>query len=142
MGCDIRMRVELLDWYTMPDGTESKEQAWRTVMTEAASYGARNYSVFAALADVRNYQSQIAPITQPRGIPEDASPDTKTEHARWTSDAHSASWLTLAEVLAYNWGEVPHASEFWAWAKSLRDGPTRLHFRDTTRIRLVFWFDN
>lgn len=143
MGCDIHMAVEVRDWQTLPNGTESDDKRWGVVMTETAAYGARNYNVFAALADVRNYNAPaITPLAAPRGVPEDVSEDAKARHARWTRDAHSASWVTLAEVLEYDWTKVPHGGEFFDWAKALNSGPTRIGYRDLADVRLVFWFDN
>lgn len=142
MGCDIHMLLEVKDWQHKPDGSETDDQEWGVVMTETATYGARNYSVFAALANVRNYNDAITPIAEPRGIPEDASEETKARHGRWGVDAHSASWLSLGEVLEHDWTKVPHGGEFFEWAKALNSGPTRIGYRDLADVRLVFWFDN
>lgn len=142
MGCDIHMVVEVKEWQTRPDGAETDDREWGVVMTETAAYGDRNYNVFAALADVRNYDIPIKPICQPRGIPEDASADTKARHGRWGVDAHSASWLSLKEALEHDWASVPHSGGFAEWVKSLNSGPTRIGYRDLTDVRLIFWFDS
>lgn len=142
MGCDIHMVVEVNDWQTEPDGSESADKRWGVVMTETAAYGSRNYSVFAALADVRNYNDAITPIVAPRGIPDDASPDAKARYARWGSDAHSASWLTIGELLEHDWTKVPNSGDFFEWVKGLNSGPTRIGYRDHADVRVVFWFDN
>lgn len=145
MGCDIHMVVEVRDYYDLPDGNESDEKRWFLVMTEAAAYGDRNYNVFSALADVRNHaygDRRITPIAQPRGFPGDASEEAKKAHGRWGRDAHSASWLSLMEVLEYDWAKVEDCQHFFDWAKSLNMGPTRLGYRALDDIRIVFWFDN
>ena len=41
----------------------------------------------------------VTAIDEPRGIPEDASEYIAKEHERWESDAHSASYFTVEELL-------------------------------------------
>jgi hypothetical protein len=72
-------------------------------------YHDRNYMVFAVLADVRNGRGfagvpthrPITPISEPRGVPADATPESLAT----LSNEHSASWLMLSEVLAYDWDQ-------------------------------------
>lgn len=64
-------------------------------------YCGRNYSLFAILAGVRN-GCDFQPIAEPRGVPEDASAYTKD----WLEDYHTPSWLTLAEILDFDWDQV------------------------------------
>jgi hypothetical protein len=63
-------------------------------------YKRRNYPLFGILAGVR--YDDIEPVVHPvpRGIPMDASPEYR---ALAIGDGHSHSWLTLAEVQAYDW---------------------------------------
>jgi hypothetical protein len=71
----------------------------------------RNYGLFAILAGVRNGRGfagvkigePTTPISEPRGIPEDASPAYREIAEHWGSDGHSHSWLTLAELQRYDW---------------------------------------
>lgn len=68
--------------------------------------GSRNYALFSVLADVRNTDrssERIPPIAKPRGLPADASAAAQESHTEWGVDAHSASHVTLAELVAYNW---------------------------------------
>jgi hypothetical protein len=73
-------------------------------------YSDRNYTVFAALADVRNGRGfagvythdPITPISLPRGIPDDITPETRSI----LSDEHSGTWLGLDEVMHHDWGEA------------------------------------
>ncbi|GAB4480002.1 MAG: hypothetical protein Kow00124_26230 [Anaerolineae bacterium] len=77
-------------------------------------YGDRNYRLFAMLADVRNGYGfagvdtgePLTPIAPPRGLPPDVSPEVASQAAIWDADGHSHSWLTLAELLAYDWTQV------------------------------------
>lgn len=57
----------------------------------------RCYSLFATLADVRNY-SDITPICEPKGIPDDVCKVVKDAYIDWELDAHSASYYTLKEL--------------------------------------------
>jgi hypothetical protein len=72
-------------------------------------YDNRNYSVFAMLANVRNWDdSQIVPIAMPRGYPDDMSeevaqltrnlPGTPTPVGEITPGYHDFSWLGLDEL--------------------------------------------
>jgi hypothetical protein len=92
-------------------------------------YSGRNYSLFAILADVRNGRGfagcdtgdGFVPIDDPRGIPDDVSDSVKADADRWDADGHSHSWLTVAEMLAYDWTQTTKqrgfvsAPEFWKW---------------------------
>lgn len=53
-----------------------------------------------ALAAVR--QDMFVPIAPPRGVPDDASEETRAE-ALGSSDWHTHSYFTLRELLAYDW---------------------------------------
>lgn len=74
-------------------------------------YSARHYLTFSVLADVRNgygfagvqTYSPVTPIAPPRGLPADISDDARD----WLDDRedHSASWLTLDEIEAYDWDQ-------------------------------------
>lgn len=63
-------------------------------------YGNRDYCLFGALANVRNYYDAV-PICEPRGIPEDASKVIKKQADKWGLDGHSHSWLTAKELFDY-----------------------------------------
>jgi hypothetical protein len=86
---------------------------WNTLMTDQPYVG-RNYDLFAILANVRNGYGfagavtgeGLNPISEPRGVPDDASPEYTAEVERWGRDGHSHSWLTLAELHAYDWDQV------------------------------------
>jgi hypothetical protein len=115
-----------------------------------AWYSRRNYRLFGLLADVRG--SIDSPWSH-RGIPKDSpiealDHDDRIGRSRW--DGHSHSYVTLAELKAYDWGTVV---EHWdgtrvpvetacGWfvnhtlptiEKELGVGPED--------IRLVYWFD-
>ncbi len=113
MGTDIHMRVEV-----RVDGK------WQEA--NANPYRNRNYDVFAVLAGVRNGSGfagcdtgdPVTPISEPRGLPEDDSAKPyKDPPFGWSSEAddpyyysclgdHSFSWLTLEEILAYDWHQA------------------------------------
>ncbi|MBB3752453.1 hypothetical protein FHT44_004965 [Mycolicibacterium sp. BK634] len=78
-------------------------QAWETNKRWSMHpYDARNYSLFAVLADVRNSHG-FTPIDQPRGIPEDVSKYLKSVVEDWEYSGHSFSWLGLSELEEYDW---------------------------------------
>lgn len=130
MGCDIHLCVEvrrdgqwqrafppkvlqdayLADW----------DSEWAKKRAPVTWYDMRNYDVFAILGNVRNGYGfagvktgdGFVPISDNRGIPDNASPEVQAifsdysedrgENDIWGGD-HSHSWVTLAELLAYDW---------------------------------------
>jgi hypothetical protein len=93
MGCDISLYAE-----------KRVDDKWVQVEVEGNPFGERQYGKFGFLADVRNY-SAVTPIAPQRGMP----PDTEASFLRgYAEDAaegnvHSASWLTIAELEAFNY---------------------------------------
>ena len=57
---------------------------------------------FAILAGVRN-ECDVEPINEERGLPDDVSPEVKRESDYIDADGHSHSWVTLQELLDYDW---------------------------------------
>lgn len=136
MGCDIHMYVERKvnglwvsaierernEYY---DRYPESEREWST----PDFYDGRNYDLFAILANVRNGRgfagiptgSGFKPIAMPRGLPDDVSSEVKAESDYWGSDGHSHSYLTVAEILRFDWTQtatkigVLSASEFLEW---------------------------
>lgn len=91
MGCDITAIVEA----RTPNGWRVVDDNWMDQ---------RSYGVFGFLADVRNY-SHVPPISEPRGLPDDSEANND-----WYGglDGYSASWLSLKELLEYDYDQV-----FW-----------------------------
>lgn len=75
----------------------------------AHPYQSRHYTVFALLGNVRNGHGfagvdtgdPIPPISDCRGVPGDADPET----LKLLSNEHSATWVTLAELDAYDYDQ-------------------------------------
>lgn len=114
MGCDIHSRVQI----------QQKDGTWKTVVARIfpTSYALlfdegvelneptsepfdwRSYGMFAFLADVRNY-SHVPPISQPRGLPKDLGVTDPNQLEDYFGD-HSFSWLSLDELLAFNYDQT------------------------------------
>ncbi|MEM1056642.1 MAG: hypothetical protein AAGI52_14055 [Bacteroidota bacterium] len=111
-------------------------------------YWTRSYATFSALADVRNRSRDIPPIHPPRGVPSDMSAETRAVWDWWreedteaeANDWLAASWLTLREMLDYD------------WPKRFTRGPEgdreilgvleqMKQFGPPDEVRAVFWFD-
>ncbi len=125
--------------------------------------GIRSYSKFSLMTGgaVRRVKHVVLgdgmsarPFHGPRGIPDDASYSTWSLHDIEGSDAHSASWLVLDEILHHPQYKVPigeySSLSFGEWFLGDRGVITDLdclrdeeHLRNwPDRIRFVFWFDN
>lgn len=153
MGCDIHMHVEYrtrinnttIKWcdgnlYEVNKFYEDEDEPKyiRAYLTNER----RNYALFGLLAGVRYYG--IEPIASPRGFPDDASKSITEEYASWGSDAHTASWLTLAELMNAAQsrpglldGLVAELQEYF---NRLFPHPSPLITQN--ELRIVFWFDN
>ena len=145
MGCDIHIHGEV-----------KIEGLWQHYSLPRIS---RNYSLFAKMANVRNYnESNIVPISEPKGLPSDISFVTWFDYMHcWKEYGHSMSWLGGEELdILENWMREygPERSkaerlfnfgdEFgyvfgnsWNIKKYPDDYP--LGVQDA---RLVFWFDS
>lgn len=91
MGCDIHLFVE-----------KKTKDGWSCIYDEGKLYSNRSYSLFSILADVRN-DGDFIPISEPKGIPDDASSSVKGYMEDWGCDIHSKSFLTVQELLEYDW---------------------------------------
>jgi hypothetical protein len=152
MGCDIHSHSEKLDggrWLHLDDDVFSD----------------RNYGLFGWLADVRNY-SALTPIAADRGFPADASAEAAKHYDDWSGDAHSASWVSVADLLAVDYDQAIEdrrttkqlGPNSWTGGatcepgegqkQTLREFLGEGYFADLKRLqdagaeRVVFWFDN
>jgi hypothetical protein len=122
MGTDIHSRIEILQpegyWQCMIEerfegffwDPKQPVSKWNREHSNEPLKN-RNYRLFAMLADVRNGRGfagvdtgdRVDPISEPKGIPFDASIEWLAEVEEWGGDLHSHSYLTLEELEAYDW---------------------------------------
>lgn len=110
MGCDIHLYVEYkrtvngkeqwLNGDYFKSNPYHKDEGEREYEKVKLDHG-RNYQLFSTLAGVRDYTEKVTPVSEPKGIPEDASEFVREENERWQGDGHTHSWLTLAEMREY-----------------------------------------
>ena len=120
MGCDIHIYVERRDpdsgaWVAI-DGPNLMYPVYEQWIKEGRaekipsyarerSYGGwlyegRSYTLFAILADVRNYDN-LVPMSAPRGLPKDLSPRVRGIAQEFGNDGHSHSWYNFRELKDY-----------------------------------------
>lgn len=152
MGCDIHAYAERKNGDVWEDVGEIFEHV-------------RSYALFGFLADVRNY-SEVPPIAPQRGIPDDVSGDVQAAYENWDSDAHSSSWLSLAELLAFDYDQTTEdrrvtrqiGPRAWDGGCTAEPGDGKRttfraflvdwYFAELERLktigaeRIIFWFDN
>lgn len=134
MGCDIHAWIEKRD----SDGE------WNSLFQ---AFIDRNYWLFGVLASVRRPEADC--IHLPKGFPADADVRTINNYNDWDADAHNVSWLTLQELLEFDWDETdPKFNRpYREWSAhfintvlaAMRAVSTAPDQKD---VRLVFWFDN
>lgn len=153
MGCDIHCYAER----RTTDGYEC--------LSDAKPFDWRSYGMYGFLANVRNY-SAVPPISMPRNLPVDMSPDVRAASEAWASDGHSHSWLSVAELLAFDYNaEMEDRREVRQVGPNAWDGGCTadrgngkrttfreflgeayfadlIKLRDAEADRIVFWFDN
>lgn len=152
MGCDIHCY------------TEGKDES-SYVDLYFSPFGDRSYGVFGFLADVRNY-SGVEPISKARGLPKDIAPSVKAAFEYWGIDGHSCSWLSVAELVAFDYDtEIEdrryvrqEGPNYWNGSATCEVGQGKKttyreflgknFFRDLKELqdidaeRVIFWFDN
>ena len=129
MGCDIHFHVEYR--------RRGKGDVWYHSAANKFSY--RDYDMFAALANVRNY-GNIKPL-KVKGIPNNVSFLTFHDYGLWEKDAFSYSWCTsdelndcISEVRRKGDNDPVEFVAILAYMKAFEDAGY-----DT---RAVFWFDD
>jgi hypothetical protein len=145
MGCDIHFHTEV-----KVDGT------WHHHSNPKIE---RDYWLFALLANVRNYDDEVQPISDPRGLPSDVSVVTQIYREKDGVDGHSDTWIAANEMaeVCKKWNEkrvsgfgqgLHHQlgyllGNYWGNFNELRsdevDGKRYQRIED---VRWVFWFDN
>lgn len=142
MGCYIHLYAE----------KRAADGSWQRVDTgDALTH--QSYSVFGFLANVRNY-SRVEPIAKPRGLPDDANAATASAFERWSGEAHTPSWLSIEELLGFDYSAVCEDRRALGTTvakgvvQSYRDFLGSWFFDDLDKLkdagaeRIVFWFDN
>jgi hypothetical protein len=174
MGCDIHSYAEVRKdgkWEIVGDvfPLNDFDREWRKKTHGCSPFDWRSYGLFGFLADVRNY-SHVPVIAQPKfTIPADVSSEVAEMYLGWKGDAHTASWLTLRELMEFDYEQVfwdlrvtkQVSANGWSGAALAEEGegthPTireflgAAYFRDVEvlktlgapdDVRVVFWFDN
>ena len=158
MGCDIHITAEI--------ATANGYEPIRNIAFAegSAPFDWRSYGMFGFLADVRNY-SAVTPIAEPRGLPNDLSAEIRDEYEGWGSDAHTASWISISELTAFDFNQkmedrrVTQQTSDRTWdggcTAKQGDGATTTYkdflgqsfINDLKKLqecgadRVVFWFD-
>ncbi len=126
MGSDIHIKCEVRrkgKWRTAFPGRRSEyaEPGEDDIDDDHHVYGSRNYDLFAILANVRNGRGFAGLVTgegfnviaEPRGLPSDMDAET----AKWSERSidHTPTWLTLSEILAFDWTQTTKKRGILSW---------------------------
>ena len=175
MGCDIhsfaeRRNKETNKWEKVEDAftLDSYDKELMKKDKDEHPFDWHSYSLFAFLADVRNYD-HCEPLAEPKGIPKDVCEEIRSEWERWEGDGHSASFFTAKELSDFDYEKT-----FWNRRVTKQTAPncfngaslaeegegTVLTYRENLGemffthleelkalgepedVRIVFWFDS
>lgn len=105
MGCDIHLYVEKKKKgkWVMAQGLVEDEDGVLNVPYPDRRYTGRNYELFGFLAGVRCSNNQFF---EAKGFPNNASKELKDIYEAWDVDAHTPSFLTLAELKEVGWEDM------------------------------------
>lgn len=135
MGCDIHFYVEKRDAetgnWTLVDELVREgegEDAYVSTNYHQSFYNGRNYNLFAILADVRNGRGfagiktgeGFQPISEPRGVPEDASDGYIELVEQYGGDGHSHSFHTIRQLLDYDWTQTTQLQGWTAFPEWMK----------------------
>lgn len=111
MGCDIHAFVEIKNagkWQRM-DTPVFVADKWTQEHFDMEKidrpFDFRSYALFGWLANVRNY-SQIKPLSNPKGLPENVSDEVLAIHRKWGVDAHFPSYHSLSDLLTVDYERI------------------------------------
>lgn len=103
MGCDIHTMVDIWE-----NGQWVLCKGHYSPFTDEAGYP-RDYNTFSFLANIRN-EVGCPYISEPRGLTEERKEETKEEsyhgHSNYYDSYHSHSWITLKELLEYDYKKL------------------------------------
>jgi hypothetical protein len=170
MGCDIHSFVEVRrtgKWH-YADDLRFPMTYGDPGETTNEPFFERDYGLFGFLGNVRNY-SHSPVVAAYRGLPDDLSTGVANEYREWDQYAHSDSWVSLAELLAFDYDQIfwdrrvmkETSPGRWDGAALAEEGEgthlplreflgshyfDRLHdlaqLGDPGDVRVVFWFDS
>ncbi|MER5488028.1 hypothetical protein ABT024_33090 [Streptomyces sp. NPDC002812] len=106
MGTDIYGFIECR-WDRWLD---EDDRSWSKAADLSDLYNGRSYAAFGALFGVRE-TGDFRPLADLRGLPADASPESRTAFESWGRDSRGSSWITWAELAAANWDEVANEAD-------------------------------
>ncbi|MFA6971806.1 MAG: hypothetical protein WC208_10445 [Gallionella sp.] len=160
MGCDIHLFAEKKvynyndkekskgRWVSLDKWVEREEFEYKDRPLEVPYKGGfythgRNYNLFSALANVRShYFIDATFISEPKGMPRDASKLVWAACDDYGTDGHSHSWLTLKELKDFNW--KPYGDSVKEFMDEVFPKLEEAKGKERTdeEVRIVFWFDN
>ena len=142
MGCDIHLHTEI-----------KVKGKWLHYSHPCIR---RDYDLFCFLAGVHRAGRDITPISEPRGLPVDATDTTRLDSDVWGDDGHSRSWINAYEIVQVaafgaaksgeSWWESDTFGflfgDMWSGFTKYPGQNTRMQRAGVEDIRFVFWFDN
>lgn len=100
---DVESGAKLAEYMKKyPDESASEYEYYAPQVTRNWIYDGRNYALFTMLAGVRA-SDDFPVISEPKGMPQDASPAAVEYADQYGCDGHSHSYLTLKELRDFDW---------------------------------------
>ena len=98
-------------WHFLGEVEKETDPEHQLTYSPETLYNTENVSLCSILADVRNeglLEEKYDCITSRRGLPDDLSPELKTfaEERENRGTSTITSWLTLQELITFDWGKI------------------------------------
>ena len=132
-------------------GEDDEDAVWHAAIDLFLLNTGNAYDALACLFGVRN-SFGFQPMSEDRGLPNDASDGVREAFVAWGGPQHSygTTWISWAELAAADWGETDRsgtlsrrivAGEGTHWAPVWDVMRTLADLHGPEHVRLVVWFD-
>ncbi|MCX5406086.1 hypothetical protein OHA37_19605 [Streptomyces sp. NBC_00335] len=133
MGTDIYGFIECR-WDRWLD---EDDRSWGKAADIADLYNGRSYAAFGSLFGVRE-TTAFRPLADYRGLPADASQESRTAFESWGRDSRGSSWISWAELAAVDWDELSNEVDDCVHEyRRGADGTWELYGRNTDLTRFA-----
>ncbi|WP_153041721.1 MULTISPECIES: hypothetical protein [unclassified Pseudovibrio] len=98
------MGIDIISWAERKTSSGYEPIDGDELFEDHAPFGWKSYRIFSFLAGVPNY-SEIKPISEPRGLPDDVSNEIRENYNEWLPDGREPSWISIRELNEFEYDQ-------------------------------------